>query len=71
MTHIYRGKMIHGNKKYFFNELAKAADTLLVTPKNIYSLKNQAKLYIKETDPNIKFDYEEQKGGKVLITRIS
>lgn len=63
--------MTHGNKKYFFDKLKEVGDSMVVEPKNIYSLKNQAKLFIKENNPSIKFDYQDQRGGKVLVTRIA
>lgn len=61
--------MIHGNKKYFFDELKKIGDEIIVDPKNIYSLKNQARLYIKETNPDMVFDYL-QRGSKVAVVRL-
>ncbi len=62
--------MNHGNKKYFFEKLQKAGDTILVEPKNIYSLKNQLKLYKRDQDPSLEYDITEQRGGKVLVTRL-
>jgi hypothetical protein len=61
--------MAHGNKKYFFEELKQSGDTIMVKPINIYSLKNQIKLYVKKVDPNLEYSFEEQKGGKILIIR--
>lgn len=63
--------MVHGNKKYFFDKLEKIGDEIIVEPKNIYSLKNQARLYIKETDETMKFDFEDHKGGKVSVKRVA
>lgn len=63
--------MAHGNKKYFFEELKTEGDTILVKPVNIYSLRNQIKLYKKSSDPELEYTIEEQRGGKVLITRIA
>ena len=62
--------MVHGNKKYFFDSLKNVGDEIVVEPKNIYSLKNQARLYIKETDPSMIFDYQ-ARGNKVVVLRIA
>lgn len=63
--------MIHGNKKYFFEKLENIGDEIIVEPKNIYSLKNQARLYIKETNPAMKFDFQDHKGGKISVRRVA
>lgn len=62
--------MNHGNKKYFFERLQKTGDTILVEPKNIYSLKNQIKIYKRDVDPSLLYAISEQRGGKVLVTRL-
>ncbi len=67
--------MIHGNKIYFFEDLKQAGDTLTIKPRknqirvNVYSLKNQLKLYSKEAKTEFEnYLVEEQKNGNVLIT---
>lgn len=68
--------MAHGNKKYFFEDLKVKGDTLLAKPSpkqirvNVYSLKNQIKLYQKEAD-KFEFTIDEHKNGNATITRIT
>ena len=68
--HKYRGKMIHGNKKYEFEKLENPGDTYLVKPTNIYSLKSAMRVYFGAGISISKtFKFEDERGGNVLITR--
>lgn len=63
--------MAHGNKKYFFEELRKRGDTITVKATNIYSLRNQAKLYKKLEDPGLEFDIITLENGLFTVIRTS
>ena len=63
--------MAHGNKKYFFEQLVKRGDLITVRPANIYSLKNQIKLYKKLDDPGLEYDIKDLQNGEYEIIRTS
>lgn len=69
--------MAHGNKKYFFEELKQAGDAQLIKPApkqtrvNVYSLKNQIKLYQKDNGVSFEYSIEEHKNGNATLSRIS
>lgn len=63
--------MAHGNKKYFFEELKKRGDTIIVKSANIYSLTNQIKSYKKINDPALEYKIEPSGDGEFIILRTS
>lgn len=68
--HKYRGKMIHGNKKYNFEPLRKKGGTVTETTSNIYALKSSLRTFLKEPLKG-KFDFAEIDANVFQITRTA
>lgn len=74
MTYLYRGKMIHGNKKYNFEPLKIMNGEITETTANIYALKSSLRSYFKgvfEKGIKGRFEFTEVEANTFHIKRIS
>lgn len=72
--YLYRGKMIHGNKKYNFEDLKHKDDAIEVDSANVYSLKSSLRLFAKDNKLGKSkdlFKVEDISAKRFLVTRIS
>lgn len=70
MTHQYRGKMIHGNKKYNFEPLKNPGGEVTETTANIYALKSSLRTFLGYKLKGL-FEFTEVEPNTFHIKRIA
>lgn len=66
--------MVHGNKKYKFEELIKKGDSISVASANVYSLKSSLRKFALDNNLGKSkdlFKVDDISGNNYLVTRIA